>query len=214
MSQQGNPREQAPQERHGASNRSIRPLALSIKAKMSTCVLKGDFQTPAQHEPLADIAGTGRQVGAEQSLCLPRHGRGRITCASSSDNRASVANEKGAYAPLVSGKLWDPVGSYIQLRNRLGGIVRLQVQAKVMLPLHAFVHGELELKGGRAAWLDGHRTDDWCRRSTPFQHLHLWNIQNAQRLVADVRDFVGDFGDCIQGLVSQVIRWLLNFDDR
>ena len=68
MSQQGNPGEQAQQERGGARNGGIRALTLGIQSEMGTRFLKGHFQAPAQHEPFHNISGTGRQVGAKQRL--------------------------------------------------------------------------------------------------------------------------------------------------
>src|SRR5688500_19503521 len=70
MSEQGNPREQTQQEGGGASDSRVRPLTLSIESQMSTCFLKGHFQTPAQDEPLDNMNRASRQVSAKQRLCL------------------------------------------------------------------------------------------------------------------------------------------------
>src|SRR5574341_2447242 len=110
--------------------------------------------------------------------------------------------------------LWYPVGAYIQLSNWLVRIIRLQIHTKMMLSLHTLMHHELQLNGCGASRLDGHRTDDGCRRSTPFQHLHFRDAQDTQRLVAYVLDVVSDLHHRIQLLITQVIEGLLNLDGR
>lgn len=48
-----------------------------------------------------------------------------------------------------------------------------------MRTIHALMHHEFNLNRGAASWINGHRTDDWDRRSTPLYDLNLGKFQNA-----------------------------------
>ena len=63
--------EQAEQDRCGAQDRLIRPLALGFDAEMGAGFLEGDFDLPAADEPGEDIARTGVKIGCQKGLTLP-----------------------------------------------------------------------------------------------------------------------------------------------
>src|SRR5437660_2309766 len=69
MSKDGNARKECQQGRSRAQNRQIGPLALRLDAQMSTNLMKGDFNCPAQDKPLHDLESLCILIGAE-----PRHG--------------------------------------------------------------------------------------------------------------------------------------------
>ena len=56
------------QYRRGASDGSVRPLALGFHAQVSPHLLVGDFQFPAQHKPLQDPGRSHGLVSTEQGL--------------------------------------------------------------------------------------------------------------------------------------------------
>ena len=71
-----------------------------------------------------------------------------------------------------------PVRKDGQLFIRLFRIVGAQVDAKVVWPIHAFVHGKAQRHLGLFARLDGRRTDDRAGRSTPLDQFDLRFAQN------------------------------------
>src|SRR5438270_1330678 len=70
MSKDGNARKESQQGRSGAQNSQIRPLALGLDAQMSTHLMKGDFDRPAQDKPLHDLDSFRVLVGAKQGHWL------------------------------------------------------------------------------------------------------------------------------------------------
>ena len=70
MGKQGDKRKESQQGRSRAHNRQIRPLALGLDAQMSTHLMKGDFDRPAQDKPLHDLDSFRVLVGAKQGHWL------------------------------------------------------------------------------------------------------------------------------------------------
>ena len=68
MGRQGGPGEEPHQDRRGASDGLIRPLALGLHAQMRPHLLEGDLQLPAQHKPFQYLRRIRRRIGAEQGL--------------------------------------------------------------------------------------------------------------------------------------------------
>ena len=66
MSKNGHERKESQQGGSGAQDRQIRPLALGLDAQMSTHLMKGDFDRPAQDKPLHDLDSFRVLVGAKQ----------------------------------------------------------------------------------------------------------------------------------------------------
>ena len=65
---QGGPGEEPQQDRSGACDGQVGPLALGLDAQVGSHLLKGNFQLPAQHKPLQYPGRVLRRVGAEQGL--------------------------------------------------------------------------------------------------------------------------------------------------
>src|SRR5260370_11634878 len=63
----GHERKECQQGRSGAQNRQIRPLALGLDAQMSTHLMKGDFNCPAQDKPLDDLERRCILIGTRAS---------------------------------------------------------------------------------------------------------------------------------------------------
>ena len=63
----GHERKESQQGRSGAQNRQIRPLALGLDAQMSTNLMKGDFNCPAQDKPLDDLERLCILIGTRAS---------------------------------------------------------------------------------------------------------------------------------------------------
>ena len=65
---QGDPGKESQQDRRGAGDGQVGPLALGLHAQMGPHLLKSDLQLPAQHEPFQDLRRVCRRVGAQQGL--------------------------------------------------------------------------------------------------------------------------------------------------
>ena len=63
-----NPGEYSQQQRSGAGDGLVGPLALSLHAKVSAHLLEGNLDAPAQQEPLNDPERIGFSIGADQRL--------------------------------------------------------------------------------------------------------------------------------------------------
>jgi len=73
-------------------------------------------------------------------------------------------------------------------RIGLGWVVGRQVQTEVMQTTHVAVHKKFHTDGCAITWFDGHRTDGWSRRSTPFQNFNVRRFGEPQGLVANIGD--------------------------
>jgi len=62
--------EHAEQDRRGAQDCLIGPLALGFDAEMSAGFLEGDFDLPTADEPGKDVARTGVKIGCQKGLRL------------------------------------------------------------------------------------------------------------------------------------------------
>lgn len=81
---------------------------------------------------------------------------------------------------------FHPVRQNLQRLIELPGIIRGQVHAKIVLTAHVAVHHERHREGSLLTGIEGHRTDDRCRRSTPLDGFDVGPLCEAQRLIADV----------------------------
>jgi hypothetical protein len=63
--QQGDEREQSEQDRGGASNRLVRPLALGFQPELGSPLRKGDLDRPAHDDPRQDLPRGRLQVSTE-----------------------------------------------------------------------------------------------------------------------------------------------------
>jgi hypothetical protein len=68
--------------------------------------------------------------------------------------------------------LWCPVGKDLDYLIGLGGIIRLEVQAEIMLPTHPTVHHVLHPYRSSLTWVEDHRTDGRIRRSTALRNFN------------------------------------------
>ena len=66
--QESNDRKQSQQSRGCSEDGPIRPLALGLNTQVSSNLLEGHFQLPAQDEPLQDLLWLDVQVGTKQGL--------------------------------------------------------------------------------------------------------------------------------------------------
>src|SRR2546421_9270787 len=66
----GHERKECQQGGSGAQNGQIRPLALGLDAQMSTNLVKGDFNCPAQDKPLDDLESLCLLIGTQQGQWL------------------------------------------------------------------------------------------------------------------------------------------------
>ena len=70
LSKNGDERKQAQQSRSRTQDRQIRPLALGLHPQMSTHLMKGDFDRPAQDKPRHDLDRLCLLIGAQQGQWL------------------------------------------------------------------------------------------------------------------------------------------------
>lgn len=80
--------------------------------------------------------------------------------------------------------LRDPVGKDLNFLVWLGLVVGNEVQAEVMRAAHVAVHEVFQGNYGAFAGLDGHRTDDRGRRSTPCSYFDVRGFGEPQGLIA------------------------------
>jgi len=88
--------------------------------------------------------------------------------------------------------LWNPIGQHIHNQIRIHGVIRFEMNRKVMGTIHAFVHHEdIGLNDCAFTRLEYHRTYGKLRRLAPLQYFDIWFIFEIQCAIAGV----GDFGD-------------------
>ncbi len=90
LSQLGNRRKQSQQDRCGAGNRQVRPLALWFHSRMSAHFMESYFHSPTYHEPLHDLLWPDWRIRTKQGLwfevtfgipdeCLYQPGKQQLT---------------------------------------------------------------------------------------------------------------------------------------
>lgn len=73
---------------------------------------------------------------------------------------------------------------------RLGRIIGLQVESKIMGTIHACMHHkDRGLNGGAFAGLEYHRTDGQAGRSAPFPYFDVRLFPESQRPTPGIRHF-------------------------
>lgn len=89
--------------------------------------------------------------------------------------------------------LRHPIRQHRQRAVRLFRVVAGQVNLEIVFSIHAFVHHELHRELCTLTRLEYHRTDGRGRRSTPFHDFDIRLLTEPQGLVANIRNFEGNF---------------------